>query len=128
MQHKINTNTNVCHYVVITIDLFHIPGLANVCLITSSMTIVRAKIDTAIPRKRKGQCTQHDKVSLRCSRVVFFDGGMVFGGFRGISRIKLFELRGLTFFFFENYDIFMNTDYNVRNDIFICIFTLNALN
>ena len=37
-------------------------GLANVCLVTSSMTLVRAKIDTNIPRKRKGQCSQHDKV------------------------------------------------------------------
>lgn len=36
-------------------------GLANVCLITSNMTIVRAKIETNIPRKRKGSCTQHDK-------------------------------------------------------------------
>lgn len=36
-------------------------GLANVCLVTSSMTIVRAKIDVNIPRKRKGMCTQHDK-------------------------------------------------------------------
>ncbi|ESN93705.1 hypothetical protein HELRODRAFT_157806 [Helobdella robusta] len=40
-------------------------GLANVCLITSSMTIVRAKIDTVIPRKRKGQCSQHDKALTR---------------------------------------------------------------
>jgi len=37
-------------------------GLANVCLVTSSMTLVRAKIETNIPRKRKGQCSQHDKV------------------------------------------------------------------
>ncbi|XP_056002994.1 protein pelota-like isoform X2 [Ostrea edulis] len=36
-------------------------GLANVCLITPNMTIVRAKIETNIPRKRKGSCTQHDK-------------------------------------------------------------------
>jgi len=37
-------------------------GLANVCLVTTSMTLVRAKIETNIPRKRKGQCSQHDKV------------------------------------------------------------------
>lgn len=43
-------------------------GLAHVCLITSSMTLVRAKIDTNIPRKRKGMCTQHDKAVTR-----FFD-------------------------------------------------------
>lgn len=43
-------------------------GLANVCLVTSSMTLVRAKIETNIPRKRKGQCSQHDKAVSR-----FFD-------------------------------------------------------
>lgn len=37
-------------------------GLANVCLITPSMTLVRAKIDITIPRKRKGFAQQHDKV------------------------------------------------------------------
>lgn len=36
-------------------------GLAHICLVTSSMTLVRAKIDVNIPRKRKGQCGQHDK-------------------------------------------------------------------
>ena len=45
-------------------------GLANVCLVTTSMTLVRAKIETNIPRKRKGQCSQHDRVfdyhSFRC--------------------------------------------------------------
>ncbi|CAH1102581.1 unnamed protein product [Psylliodes chrysocephalus] len=36
-------------------------GLAHVCLILSSMTIVRAKIDVTIPRKRKGFVQQHEK-------------------------------------------------------------------
>ncbi|KAK3609806.1 hypothetical protein CHS0354_029844 [Potamilus streckersoni] len=36
-------------------------GLAHVCLITPNMTLVRAKIETNIPRKRKGMCQQHDK-------------------------------------------------------------------
>eukprot|EP01119_Soliformovum_irregulare_P007286 TRINITY_DN1968_c1_g1_i1.p1 TRINITY_DN1968_c1_g1~~TRINITY_DN1968_c1_g1_i1.p1 ORF type:complete len:410 (-),score=116.18 TRINITY_DN1968_c1_g1_i1:40-1242(-) len=36
-------------------------GLAHVCLITSSMTIVRARIEHAIPRKRRGSVTVHDK-------------------------------------------------------------------
>ncbi len=40
-------------------------GLANVCLVTSCMTIVRAKIDVAIPRKRKGSVTQHEKALQR---------------------------------------------------------------
>ncbi|XP_046839768.1 protein pelota homolog [Xenia sp. Carnegie-2017] len=36
-------------------------GLCHVCLITASMTLIRAKIDMNIPRKRKGYCGQHDK-------------------------------------------------------------------
>lgn len=36
-------------------------GIAHVCLVTASMTLVRAKIDVNIPRKRKGMCTQHTK-------------------------------------------------------------------
>ncbi|XP_065663237.1 protein pelota isoform X2 [Hydra vulgaris] len=36
-------------------------GIAHVCLILSCMTIVRAKIEVNIPRKRKGDCSQHDK-------------------------------------------------------------------
>ncbi|GAV05505.1 hypothetical protein RvY_15626 [Ramazzottius varieornatus] len=36
-------------------------GLANICLITPSMTIVRAKIDITVPRKRKGIVQQHEK-------------------------------------------------------------------
>lgn len=36
-------------------------GLANICLITPNMTIVRSKIDVGIPRKRKGFTQQHEK-------------------------------------------------------------------
>ena len=36
-------------------------GLANVCLVTASMTIVRAKLDVQIPRKRRGDASQHEK-------------------------------------------------------------------
>lgn len=36
-------------------------GLANVCLILSSMTLVKAKIEMNIPRKRKGLCANHDR-------------------------------------------------------------------
>lgn len=39
-------------------------GLAHICLITSSMTIIRAKIDQVIPRKRKGNVKQHEKVGV----------------------------------------------------------------
>jgi len=40
-------------------------GIAHVCLVTSCMTIVRSKIDVTIPRKRKGNCSQHDKSLLK---------------------------------------------------------------
>lgn len=36
-------------------------GLAHVCLINASMTLVRSKIDFNIPRKRKGNVSQHEK-------------------------------------------------------------------
>ncbi|XP_063701569.1 protein pelota [Culicoides brevitarsis] len=36
-------------------------GLAHICLITASMTIVRSKIDVPIPRKRKNHVNQHEK-------------------------------------------------------------------
>jgi len=36
-------------------------GLAHVCLVTSCMTLVRAKIDVQIPRKRRGDVKQHEK-------------------------------------------------------------------
>jgi protein pelota len=40
-------------------------GIAHVCLVTNAMTLVRAKIETSIPRKRKGLCEQHTKVQSR---------------------------------------------------------------
>lgn len=46
-------------------------GLAQICLITASMTLVRAKIDQNIPRKRKGNVKQHEKGLSR-----FFDSVM----------------------------------------------------
>eukprot|EP00731_Ephydatia_muelleri_P023467 Em0015g1050a len=36
-------------------------GLAHVCVVTSSMTLTRARIEIAIPRKRKGSVTNHEK-------------------------------------------------------------------
>lgn len=36
-------------------------GLAHICLLTPAMTLVRAKIDMQIPRKRKGLTTNHEK-------------------------------------------------------------------
>ena len=40
-------------------------GLANICLITENMTVVRQKVETSIPRKRMGSTTQHDKAQVR---------------------------------------------------------------
>ncbi len=37
-------------------------GLAHICLITSSMTIIRQRIEANIPRKRRGSSALHDKV------------------------------------------------------------------
>lgn len=42
-------------------------GLANVVLVTPAMTLLRAKVEVTIPRKRRGSCTQHEKVSHRCT-------------------------------------------------------------
>ncbi|KAK3907268.1 Protein pelota [Frankliniella fusca] len=36
-------------------------GLAHICLIMASMTLMRAKIEQVIPRKRKGNVQQHEK-------------------------------------------------------------------
>ena len=33
------------------------------CLVTSCMTITRAKVDVTVPRKRRGDCSQHEKGS-----------------------------------------------------------------
>lgn len=57
-------------------------GLAYVCLVTSSMTLTRAKIEINIPRKRRGDCSQHgkgimkfyDQVMQAIIRHVNFDG------------------------------------------------------
>eukprot|EP01104_Vermistella_antarctica_P004533 TRINITY_DN1496_c1_g4_i1.p1 TRINITY_DN1496_c1_g4~~TRINITY_DN1496_c1_g4_i1.p1 ORF type:complete len:440 (+),score=100.63 TRINITY_DN1496_c1_g4_i1:128-1321(+) len=40
-------------------------GLANVCLVTDSMTILRSKVETTIPRKRRGSVSAHDKSMKR---------------------------------------------------------------
>ena len=39
-----------------------VTGLAHICLLTSSMTITRSRIEVNIPRKRKGVIQQHEKV------------------------------------------------------------------
>lgn len=36
-------------------------GLANICLVTQSMTLVRAKVEQSIPKKRRGTSSDHDK-------------------------------------------------------------------
>ena len=75
-------------------------GLAYVCLLTSNMTLTRAKIDTAIPRKQSGSSSQHDKAVLR-----FFDQiieaiirHVQFNGLASLSRQCAFST---VFFFFK---------------------------
>ncbi|XP_047098957.1 protein pelota [Schistocerca piceifrons] len=57
-------------------------GLAHICLITATMTLVRAKIDQSIPRKRKGNVQQHEKGMAR-----FFESVM-----QGILRHVNFDI------------------------------------
>ena len=40
-------------------------GLAHLCLITSEMTITKARIEKSIPRKRIGSSSRHDKAILK---------------------------------------------------------------
>jgi len=40
-------------------------GLAHICLITAHMTLTRQKIELAIPRKRLGSTSSHDKAVIR---------------------------------------------------------------
>jgi protein pelota len=37
-------------------------GSAAICLLSEHMTVVRQRIDTNVPRKRKGGTSGHDKV------------------------------------------------------------------
>lgn len=57
-------------------------GLAHVCLVTPSMTLVRTKVEHTIPRKRKGLCAQHDKGLIK-----FYDAVM-----QGILRHIKFDV------------------------------------
>lgn len=65
-------------------------GLANICLVTSSMTIVRAKIEVAIPRKRKGHAQQHEKVDNSTEWSV---GKLLIGLFLCIGFAEIFRQR-----------------------------------
>ena len=69
-------------------------GLANVCLITSSMTLTRAKIENNIPRKRKGLCSQHEKGMTR-----FFEN------------VMQAVLRHINFDGKSNFHLFLNNKY-----------------
>lgn len=42
--------------------LVSVVGLAHVCIVTSCMTMTKARIEQHIPRKRRGSCANHDKV------------------------------------------------------------------
>ena len=57
------------------------------------MTIVRAKIDMNIPRKRKGFCGQHDKVSVKSLINFHFDSSHV--NKKKLKKLLIFRHTGL---------------------------------
>jgi len=60
---RVKTATDPSKYADLGAVIFQ-EGLAHICFITSSMTIVRQRIEMAVPRKRRGSTTSHDKVFL----------------------------------------------------------------
>ncbi|KAJ3324415.1 hypothetical protein HDV06_006826 [Boothiomyces sp. JEL0866] len=46
-------------------------GLAQICLVTENMTIVRQRIETNVPKKRRGTTTDHDKGIVRFFHQVY---------------------------------------------------------
>lgn len=52
--------TNIENHTDIAAAVFQ-PGLAHICLVKDAMTIVRAKIELTIPRKRRGDNSAHEK-------------------------------------------------------------------
>ncbi|KAI8988204.1 protein pelota [Mycotypha africana] len=57
-------------------------GLANICFLTPNMTIVRQRIESPIPRKRRGSSTKHDKSLLRFYEQIY----------QGINRLIHFDV------------------------------------
>lgn len=57
---RLNTALDPATHADVAAVVMH-EGLAHVCLLTSAMTIVRAKIEMQIPRKRKGLSGHHEK-------------------------------------------------------------------
>eukprot|EP01064_Diplonema_japonicum_P003273 TRINITY_DN1212_c1_g1_i13.p1 TRINITY_DN1212_c1_g1~~TRINITY_DN1212_c1_g1_i13.p1 ORF type:complete len:410 (+),score=94.56 TRINITY_DN1212_c1_g1_i13:90-1319(+) len=46
-------------------------GIAHICLLTSSMTILKQRIEVPIPRKRRSGASQHDKTIVKFYEAVF---------------------------------------------------------
>jgi len=46
-------------------------GLAQICLVTQNMTVVRQRIEVSVPRKRKGSVTNYEKGLTRFFDAVF---------------------------------------------------------
>eukprot|EP01059_Diplonema_ambulator_P034112 TRINITY_DN7482_c0_g1_i2.p1 TRINITY_DN7482_c0_g1~~TRINITY_DN7482_c0_g1_i2.p1 ORF type:complete len:262 (+),score=104.73 TRINITY_DN7482_c0_g1_i2:621-1406(+) len=46
-------------------------GMAHVCLLTPSMTILKQKVEVPIPRKRRSGAAQHDKTLVKFYEAVF---------------------------------------------------------
>ncbi|KAI6236068.1 Protein pelota-like protein [Aphelenchoides besseyi] len=57
---RLQNSADITHVADVAAVVMH-EGLANVCLLTSTMTVVKSKIDVQIARKRKGFSSQHDK-------------------------------------------------------------------
>ena len=67
-------------------------GLAHICLVTPCMTLVRAKVEACIPRKRKGQCSQHDKVHYYLATLYCYDYYYTFNVTTTVTRLTLLLL------------------------------------
>ena len=55
---------SISYKFLLTSVIVFLVGLANVCIVTACMTLTRARIEVNIPRKRKGSCSDHDKVRV----------------------------------------------------------------
>lgn len=58
-------------------------GVGHVCIITDNMTIIKAKIDKSIPKKRRGDSSSHDKA------VAKFMDTLVVSTLRNLDLLKL---------------------------------------
>jgi len=58
--HRLEICADIAHTADVAAVVMH-EGIAHLCLISASMTAVKAKIEMPITRKRKGLCSEHEK-------------------------------------------------------------------